>query len=63
MARPTIYADRVTTNLRIPKDMHERLHAAAKERGVSVNWLMLHLVEHGLDRLVPVDELVVVRDG
>jgi predicted HicB family RNase H-like nuclease len=63
MGRPTIYEERVSMSLRVPKATQERIHAAAAERGVSANWLILHLVEHGLDRLVPVDELVVVNDG
>ncbi len=64
MSRPIEYGDRVTTNVRLPVEMHSRLHEEAKAREVSVNWLILRLLDHGLDRLVPADEIVVVRpDG
>lgn len=56
--RPKMYADRVGTQVRMSKDLNERLHAAASERDVSVNLLIVRACEAYLARLVPVDELM-----
>jgi predicted HicB family RNase H-like nuclease len=52
---------RVTTALRFPADLHERLRAAAEERDLSVNYLVVKAVEEFLDRLIPADELRLTR--
>jgi predicted HicB family RNase H-like nuclease len=51
----------VTTALRLPKEVHERLKSAADERGVGVNYLAVRALEEFLAHLVPVDELVLTR--
>lgn len=63
MARPKIYdQERVTTALRMPKELQDRLHAAASERDVSANLLAVRAIADYLDRLVPTDELLVTRE-
>lgn len=58
MARPRVYENRVTTAVRLPEDLHDRLKQAADERDVSVNYLMTKAVDDYLDRLVPAEEAV-----
>jgi len=48
---------RVTTAVRLPADLHERLKATARERDVSANYMVVRAVEEFLERLIPVDEL------
>jgi predicted HicB family RNase H-like nuclease len=63
MGRPRVHTeDRVTTAVRVPKTLHDRVRAAAHERQVGVNFLVVRALEEYLDRLVPVDELVRTRD-
>jgi hypothetical protein len=45
--------ERTTTAIRFPSDIHDQLRAAADERGMSINSLVVHLVEYGLPRLLP----------
>jgi predicted transcriptional regulator len=52
---------RATVSLRLAPDLLRRLDAAAEERDVGRNWLIGRLLEEGLERLVPVDELFVRR--
>lgn len=62
MSRPRTYDDdRINTAVRIPRDLHEQLHTAAAERGVSANWLILRAIEDFIPRLIPVDELRLTR--
>ncbi|MCU1426777.1 MAG: hypothetical protein JWL83_777 [Actinomycetia bacterium] len=65
MGRPRVHQEeRVTTAVRVPKTLHDRVRAAADERQVGVNLLVVRALEEYLDRLVPVDELVRTRpDG
>jgi len=42
--------------------MHERLRAAADERGLSINFLVIKATEEFLERLIPADELRLTRD-
>lgn len=57
MARPKIHHEpRVTTAVRFPEPLHERLRTAADERGLSANYLIVNAVEDYLERLVPPDE-------
>jgi len=58
MARPRLYDKRITTAVRLPEDIHERLRDAADERDVSVNYLITKAVDDYLDRLVPAEEAV-----
>ncbi len=48
---------RITTAVRFPPGLHERLKVAARERDLSVNWLVNRALEEFLDRLVPAAEL------
>ncbi len=59
MARPRVYEEqRVTTAIRIPKSLHDKLHEAAEQRDVSVNLLVLKAIDAYLERLVPPEEAV-----
>ncbi len=56
MGRPKLHEEpRVTTAVRIPKSLHQRLHKAAAERDVSVNRLVTRAVSDYLDRLPDAD--------
>ena len=58
MARPRIYEEeRVATAVRLPRRLHEQLHAAAEERQVAANLLVEKAVESFLARLTPVEQL------
>lgn len=48
--------------LRIDATLAERLRAEADDRDVSVNWLCTKLLQEGLERLIPANELRWVRD-
>lgn len=62
MPRPKIHdEERVTTALRVPKALHERLKDAAADRKVGVNLLTVAAIEDYLSRLIPVDELKLTR--
>jgi predicted HicB family RNase H-like nuclease len=62
MARPKIHhEERVTTALRVPKQLHEQLRAAAQERQVGVNVIAVRALEEYLERLIPLDELQLTR--
>lgn len=58
MGRPREYEKRITTNIRLPPDLHQRLQDAADEREVSVNLLMIHAAEQFLDRLLPIEQVL-----
>ena len=62
MARPTTYGARTTTAIRFPEDLHKELRAAADERDLSLNDLVVRLCEYGLPRLRPVDSRMFVDD-
>jgi predicted HicB family RNase H-like nuclease len=41
-------------NLRISEELRRRLELEADSRGVSINWLMTRLLEHGLaNKIMP----------
>lgn len=62
MPRPKIHhEERVTTALRVPKALHERLKHAAEERQVALNLLAVKALEDYLDRLIPVEDLQLTR--
>ena len=49
MARPRVYDEkRVTTAVRLPETAHNQLRKAARERDVSVNYLINRAVDHYL---------------
>jgi predicted HicB family RNase H-like nuclease len=53
MARPRVYEERrVTTAVRLPESMHDTLGKTARERDVSVNYLIVRAVEQYLGSLV-----------
>jgi predicted HicB family RNase H-like nuclease len=54
--------ERIQTQFRIPKDVHERLTKAAKERELSVNYIAVKAIEEFLGRLIPVEEFKLTRD-
>jgi predicted HicB family RNase H-like nuclease len=63
VGRPRVHQEeRVTTAVRVPKTLHDRVRAAADERHVGVNLLVVRALEEYLDRLVPVDELIRTRE-
>jgi predicted HicB family RNase H-like nuclease len=63
VGRPRVHdEERVTTAVRVPRGLHDRVRAAADERQVAVNLLVVKALEDYLDRLVPVDEVVRTRD-
>lgn len=47
----------MTTAIRIPESLHEKLTEAAKERELSVNYMVVRAVEEFIERLIPADEL------
>lgn len=59
MARPKKFHEkRVTTAVRLPEDLHDRLHMAADERDVSVNLLVTRAVSEYLERLRPLEQVL-----
>lgn len=54
---------RITTAVRLPAPIHERLKEAAEERDLSVNYLVVKAVEEFLDRLIPAEELRLTRSA
>lgn len=48
---------RSTTAIRLPPDLHDRLKAAAEERDLSMNYLIVKALEDFLPRLIPASEL------
>ena len=58
MSRPRGYeAERVSTQVRIPVDLHAAIKAAADEREVSANSLMVRLLADGMERRTPLAAL------
>lgn len=56
MARPKIYDEpRVTTAIRLPASLRERLHEAAKARDVSMTLLVVNAISDYLRYLPPLD--------
>lgn len=56
-------ASRTSTSIRFPPELHEKLAAAAEERDLSLNFLVVRAVDEFLDRLIPVDEIRWTRDA
>jgi predicted HicB family RNase H-like nuclease len=62
MSRPKLYEEkRVTTAVRLPEHLHQRLQETAAERDVSVNYLVGKAIDFYLDQLIPVDQAVIAR--
>ncbi len=53
--------DRRLTSVRFPDAIHERLKAAAEERGVSMNFLVVAAMRDFLPRLLSPEELRLTR--
>lgn len=59
MARPKVYDEpRVSTAVRFPSALHDRLRREAESRQVSVNFLVERAVADFLDRLPAVDDVI-----
>jgi hypothetical protein len=57
MGRPRLYdEERIATAVRLPASLHRDLHAAAEERDVSANLLIVKAVRRYLAQIKPVDE-------
>lgn len=54
---------RTTTAIRFDPEVHEALAETAADLGVSMNWLVNHFVEHGLQRMGPVTMLDVLLEA
>lgn len=54
---------RAERKVRLPRELDERLAAAASERLVGVNLLVTRAIEEYLKRLVPLDQIVKDSDG
>lgn len=48
MARPRLSNPKLSQNFRMPRDMHEKINAAAKEQGVSVTAILTIATEQWL---------------
>ena len=48
--------------LTIPTTLYERLRDSAKERNVSMAFVATTLIDHGLDKLTPVDQFKLIQD-
>ena len=48
---------RSSTAIRFPPELHAALAEAARERDVSLNWMVNRAVEDFLSRLIPADEI------
>ena len=54
MSRPKIYDEtRIATAVRIPESIHDWLKATARERDVSVTYLVVRALEDYRDRIAP----------
>jgi hypothetical protein len=58
MARPKLYEEkRIPTAVRIPESLHRQLQAAAEEREISVNLIIVRAIKKHLEQLPSVDEI------
>lgn len=64
MARPRTHAEpRIPTAVRLPQDLHRRLHQVAAERAVSANLLVTRAVEEYLDRLPSLAQTITTTEA
>ena len=54
---------RTTTAIRFPEPLHGQLKAAAEEREMSINFLVVKACEEFVDKLLPADEIRYTRAG
>jgi hypothetical protein len=59
-SEPPITAN-ISSGYSLPVDLHDELRAAAKARGLSASYLVQKALEDYLPRLIPVEELALVR--
>lgn len=52
MARPRKFGDRVTTAVRVPVDLHDRLVAVADDRDTSINNLIVKAADYYLEHVI-----------
>lgn len=60
MGRPAVHGERVTTAIRIPVDLHQRLVEESESRDVAINHLVVKATRHYLDHVLaplPDDDL------
>ncbi len=62
MPRTREHDKRTSTAVRFPPELHQRLKAAADERDLSINYLVVRAVTDFLDRLIPADEWKLTKD-
>lgn len=63
MSRPRQYGDRTSLSVRLDTDLYQRLQKEADSRMVSTNLLVSRAIAEFLDRLVPVDEAIQLREA
>lgn len=51
----------ISSQIRMPAELHRRLAEAAAERGLTVNFMMVKAIEEFLPRLIPPDEWRLTR--
>lgn len=56
-----VTASRTTTAIRFPRELHDALAAAAAERDLSINYLVVQAVKDYLPRLIPIEEWGLTR--
>lgn len=52
----------MTTAIRFPEELHAALRDAARDRDLSMNYLVVKAVEEFIPRLKPVSEMRLTRD-
>lgn len=60
--RPDGADPRAQTQIRLDRDLLDRLHAEADARDLSVNFLIVAAIKDFLPRLIPAEELKLTRD-
>jgi hypothetical protein len=53
--------ENISSGYSLPIDLHDELRTAAKDRGLSASYLVEKALRDYLPRLIPVDELALVR--
>lgn len=59
---PRANDERIGKEVRMSRDLHDRLTKAAEERNLSANYLVVAALEDFLSRLIPVEEFKLTRD-
>jgi predicted DNA-binding ribbon-helix-helix protein len=64
MSRPRIYEEhRITTAVRLPESLHDWLKATARERDVSVTYLVVRALEDYRKRIAPLTSAPAGSEG